>query len=121
MSGNRRIFVERRKGPDMLTKWVKWTGIIGWFIIISVVFIISEAKPRVENFFDRLFNVKLRKTWDEDLLRYSFILMILLFLLCTIAMIFNILRHRRKTDRFNKSIILLGLASLLGSIIYLIR
>jgi formate hydrogenlyase subunit 3/multisubunit Na+/H+ antiporter MnhD subunit len=121
MSENKRVFVERRRGPDKLTKWIKWTSIIGWLLIICVIFIISEAKPRVENFFDKLFHVHLRKTWDEDLLRYSFFLMVILFFLCAFAFIFNLMRHKRKTDRFNKSIIILGIVSFVGSLIYLLR
>jgi hypothetical protein len=112
---------ERRKGPDLLIKWVKWTAVIGWLFIIMIVFVVVEAKPPFETLFDRKLKIKLRDTWDMDLLRYSLYMMILLLVLCIIAFVNNLLRHKRKTDRFSVSVFLLGIASIVGIIIYLVK
>lgn len=50
-----------------------------------------------------------------------FIILVLNFAVCTMGFIFNMARHRRKTDRFNKSIIIMGLLSLAGILWYLFR
>lgn len=82
-------FQDRRRGPDILVKWVKWASLISWLIVSIVLFIIDRARPPVETFFERVLNIKLRTTWDEDLLKYSFYLLIALFIFCAISLIFN--------------------------------
>ena len=118
MPDKKKKYIEKRRKPDLLTKWVQWSALTGWIIIFATYAIAFTAKPPVESFVDRFLNVKLRDTWDTDLLSYSFYLMILLLILCIIAFIFNMMRRKRKTDRFNISIILLGIASIIGIIIY---
>lgn len=118
--GDERVFVDRRKGPDFWAKWVSWAGIIVWIIVFVIVFIVDKAKPRVENFIDRMFHVTLRKTWDTSLMLYAFYLLLFLFLLCALTIIINMYRHRRKTDRFNPTVIFFGIASLIGIILFMI-
>ena len=45
--------LDRRKGPDLLTKWVKWSGIISWLIIIVILFLTLVAKPDFESYMDK--------------------------------------------------------------------
>lgn len=117
---NERVFVDRRKGPDFWVKWVRRVGIIVWIIVIAIIFIIDKAKPPLESFLDRMFNIQLRKTWDDSLMFYAFCLLLFLFLLCAFTMVINIYRHRRKTDRFNPTVIFFGITSMIGIIIFMI-
>lgn len=50
-----------------------------------------------------------------------FVILVLNFAVCTIGFIFNLARHKRKTDRFNKSILILGALSLAGILWYIFR
>ncbi|HEX3028042.1 MAG TPA: hypothetical protein VHT34_01765 [Clostridia bacterium] len=113
--------VERRKGPDLLVKWIRWTVISGWLLIIAALLVIAEAKPEEKNFFDRLFENQVRESWDSNLLFGAFILLIILYLLCIIGFIFNLRRSKRKSDRISISIILLGLGSFAGIITYVMK
>ena len=100
-------------------KSLAWLGAIGWLVMFAVLFLLDQAKPQVENFFDRMFGVKRRATWDLELARYIFYLMILGLALSGLGLGINAKRHRRKKDKYRISLILLGLFSILGIILYL--
>jgi hypothetical protein len=103
----------------MLVKWVKWTGIVSWIVLFSIMLITDMAKPPIETFFDRMFNVKLRTYWDTGLIRLALVFMVVLFLLSVAGIIANSMRHRRKTDRYNKSVIFSATASFIGILFYI--
>lgn len=119
MYDGQRVFNERRKGPDFWVKWIKWAGYFSWVIAFAIIILTDRAKPPVETFFDRYFHIQLKRTWDIYLMRYAFLLLLVLFFICVFTIIVNFRRHRRKTDRYNPSIIILSVLSLLGIIIYL--
>jgi hypothetical protein len=114
-------FTERRKGPDTVVRAVWWTAGISWLLFIAALVFVETARPETETFFDRQFNISIREYWDENALLYVFIVLVLNFAVCTIGLIFNMARHRRKTDRFNKSILVLGTLSLAGILWHLFR
>lgn len=111
---------DRRKGPDTLTKWVRYSGIISWILIAAAFFITLTAKPGFISYMDESFHVKLQSDWDVNLMQYAYILLVLLFFFCMVSIIINLLRYKRKSDRFNKTLILNAAASLIGIILYLI-
>lgn len=112
--------IDRRKGPDKLVKWVKWSGMISWILISIILFITLIAKPGFESYMDESFHIKLQKTWDTVLMQYVLILLVLLFFFCIISIAINLSRCRRKSDRFNKTLILNAAASFIGIILYLL-
>lgn len=112
-------YAERRRGPDIFVKLVHWIGIIAWIFATIILVIIEAAKPEFETFFDRMLNLHLRTTWDLDVAQYAFLFMLLLFYVCVIAILINSRRMKRKTDRFNKSIIALAILSLIGIVVYI--
>lgn len=119
MSNDSRAFGERRKGPDFWTKFINWIGYLAWFIEIAIIMLADRAKPPVETFFDRYFSIKLRSGWDTDVMTSAFYLMIVLFIICIITLYINSKRHRRKTDRYNHSVIILSILSFAGIIVCL--
>ena len=114
-------FTERRKGPDAVVRAVWWTAGISWLLFIAALIFVETARPEIETFFDRQFDISIRDYWNENALLYIFIILVLNFAVCVIGFIFNMARHRRKTDRFNKSILILGTLSLAGILWYLFR
>ncbi|MDD3706444.1 MAG: hypothetical protein PHC45_10355 [Clostridiaceae bacterium] len=112
--------LDRRRGPDKLVKWVKWSGIISWFLVSITLFITLIAKPDFESYMDKSFHVKLQSTWDTIMMQYVLVLLVLLFFFCMISIAVNLSRCRRKSDRFNKTLILNAAASFVGIILYLL-
>ena len=121
MAEMQRRFTERRKGPDAVVRAVWWTAGISWLLFIAALIFVETARPEIETFFGRQFDISIRDYWNENALLYMFIILVLNFAVCVIGFIFNMARHRRKTDRFNKSILILGTLSLAGILWYLFR
>jgi len=107
----------RRKGTDIWFKSIRWLAVIGWLLMFAAIFISAIAKPDSKNYFNK-FAWSLRTTWDMQLFRYFFYLMILGFCISVVGFAINIKRHRRKNDEYLVSLILLGLTSIVGIAIY---
>ena len=108
----------RRKGTDIWFKSIRWFAVIGWLLMFAAIFITAIAKPESKNYFNKL-AWHLRTTWDMELFRYFFYLMILGFCISVVGFAINNKRHRRKNDEYMASLILLGLTSIVGIAIYL--
>ncbi len=112
---------ERRKGPDLWVKLLGWLAIVGWFLMFMVLFIIDRAKPEYENMFTKAANIKVRTSWNQELINYLFYLMIFGLCMSIIGLVINSRRHHRAKDRFRYTLIILGIISLLGIIMHLFR
>lgn len=112
--------LDRRRGPDKLVKWVKWSGIISWILVSAALFITLVAKPGFESYMDKSFHIRLGSTWDTNLMQYVLLLLVILFFFCMISIAINLTRCRRKSDRFNKTLILNAAAAFIGILLYLI-
>lgn len=110
---------ERRKGPDFWMKSLRWFAIVGWLFMLAALLIFAKAKPKVEAFIERYYNIELRATWDMELMSHIFFLMILGVCISIVGFVINTKRHRRQTDEYRVSMILLGLISIFGIILYL--
>ena len=121
MAETKRAYIERRKGPDSVVKAVWWSAGISWLLFIAAIVFTENARPRLSTFFDRQFNVSVRDYWNENALLYAFIILVLNFAVCIIGFIFNMARHKRKTDKISKSILVLGIVTFAGILWYLLR
>ncbi|MGE5676646.1 MAG: hypothetical protein ACM3ZR_01150 [Pseudomonadota bacterium] len=111
---------DRRRGPDVLVKWVKFSGIISWMLIAIVLFVTLISKPDYESYMDDSFHIRLQNAWDVNMMQYAFLLLVMLFFFCMISIVINLMRYRRKSDRFNKTLILNAAAAFTGIILYLL-
>ncbi len=112
---------DRRKGPDLWSKTLRWLGVFGWFVMFVAIFILDRAKPEEENMFTKAAKISVRKTWDQELIHYLFYLMIFGLCISVIGIVINSRRHHRKDDRFKYILIILGIISLFGIIKYLFK
>ena len=112
---------DRRRGPDLLIKTLRWLGIFGWFVMIVALYILDMAKPEEENMFTKTANVSVRTTWDPKLIHYLFCLLIFGLCISVIGIVINSRRHHRKDDRFKYILITLGAISTFGIIKYLFK
>ncbi len=112
---------DRRRGPDLWSKTLRWLGVFGWFVMFVAIFIIDRAKPEEENMFTKAAKVSVRKTWDQELFHYLFYLMIFGLCISVIGMVINSRRHHRVDDRFKYILIILGIISSFGIIKYLYK
>jgi hypothetical protein len=115
-----RTFQKRRRGPDLLVKSIHYFASFSWFIILLLFIAVSVAKPRMETFFDRFAGGRLSNTWDQTFMGYAFWLLIFLFIICSLGLIINSSRHKRKSDHYNLSLIIFEIMSVLGIILYVV-
>lgn len=114
------IFLEeRRKKPDAICMWLEIASIAAWIILFCVLVFYQDAKPQVEIFLDRFFEIEVRETWDNNKLKTAFHLLVFLFLFSTFSIFLNFKRLKRSTDRIRKSFIISLAGSVIGIIIYL--
>ena len=112
---------DRRRGPDALVKWVNAAGILIWALVLVILGFAQEAKPQVETVIDKAFNTKLRNTWNYSLINDALYLLIFQLILCVVTIFINSKRHRRKTDKYNPSVIILGIVSIIGIVLLKIK
>ena len=113
--------VERRRRKDWVVRSVSVIALFGWLLAIMSLITVRIAQPRGDDYFTRVYGSSIIGFWNTPMLRVSFLALLLSFMSCLIGMIANMMRHRRKSDRFNKSVITLAILSLLGCVAFLVN
>jgi hypothetical protein len=121
---------ERRTGPDPLIKltwsisklsWmiVLFLVIFSWILISSILLIdyVSQT-PFSNNNTDRNI-LGLPSDWYSLVMNYTYYLFIAVFVICAFGLILNSFRHSRKSDTYNRSLIVLSIISIIGIIAHL--
>lgn len=110
---------ERRKGPDLLVRSLTWANAIASLSLVGAFCLTAMAKPQIETFFDRYYNVNLyrRPTWDMTLMKYMAGLFILSALTGVVGLLLNSRRRRRKDDYIRMTLVVCLLISLVGLIL----
>jgi len=114
-------FQERRRKADWITKMAAILSFISWVVVFMVWVFLDQASPERGTIFNSWFGVAVRDHWDETFFPLVFGLLLASLSLCIIALIFNKLRKRRKTDRYRKSIIIIGAITIVGIILFVTR
>jgi hypothetical protein len=114
--------VERRKKRDWISRCVPILAVIGWLSAALTLHFIYMAQPRGENVYTSLVrNAEFTVSFlNVGMLRLAGGFLVFSLFVCVVGTLLNITRKRRKTDRFNKFIIILGAASLFGIVAYII-
>ncbi len=118
MNGNKAA--NRRRGPDTMTKAIGIFAGISWLLVLLVFILKTYAKPRMADMFVKSYGISLKQTMDTSLQMYANIALVLVIAVCFIGIIINMSRHKRKSDRFSKSLIFFGVGSLLWLVINLL-
>jgi len=125
--GRREGFGERRSGHDRLLRIMSWSGIVGWAIMLVVMVAVDRAKPDDSAFIPnkRIFEqagvpYHPQTTWDQDLVRYIFYLLIAGLVLGITGLVVNSRRHRRRDDHYRIHLVLLTVISAVGIFYYLV-
>ena len=121
---------ERRAGPDSLIKltlsiaklsWVIafFVIIFSWVLISSIYIIEHVSRTPIDDFIGQHNNFVMPADWDSILIGYSFYLSIFMFVICTLGLLFNSFRHHRKSDTYNKSLLVFSILSFAWIIVHL--
>jgi len=113
-------FQERRRQADWVIKAASILSFISWLVAVAALFVFEIASPDRINV-SGVMGGTTRIAWNTALFPVTFILLILSVLSCITAFIFNAMRMRRKTDKYRKSIIIIGALSLIGLVAFTLR
>jgi hypothetical protein len=100
---------ERRRGPDVWLKLVNWVAISCWILMLGVLYLFDKAKPRTSTFFDRTANIPVDTSWDLGIVNNLLVLLATILGFCTIGLLVNSRRVKRRDDHYSVSLILLGI------------
>jgi len=114
-------FSERRKKADWVVKMATILSVLSWLVATAVIFVLDRASPEKEHMFSRMFGVSVREFWETPLLNVALVLLIISLAICIFAFVFNMLRMRRKTDKYKKSIIIIGVITIIGIVFFIFR
>lgn len=113
----------RRRGPDLFVRIAGALGGAGWLLLILALVCVGKAKPESANVFGYKVDIPagtvIRITWDPAYMLYAFYLAMGALCLGVMAILFNLMRQRRKDDSILLSPILVTLSALAGVIKYL--
>lgn len=117
---------ERRIGPDLWVRALRWIGIAGWMIMLVVYILLDRAKPEYGTFIDTMYfeqlgiSANIDSRWDMSLVEIIFYLMILSLCISIAGLVINTGRRKRVDDGFRKYLVTLAFISLFGIVYYLL-
>lgn len=102
---------ERRKGDDGILKFINLMSFWLWGALFIILAIITKAGRSVAYINKNQLLWLPVGFWKANLLKISLVITIVCICVCTMSIILNFARHRRKTDRIKRSLILCELIS----------
>ena len=112
-------YQNRRKKADWLVKSAAALSIVAWFVAFAVWLLLDVASP--DMWLNYRGNEVGNANWDDNLLSMVFLLLLLSLAICIVAFVFNKLRMRRKTDKYRKSVFVIGGITIIGIVAFLLR
>lgn len=122
MFGKKNIDLNLRAEPDFWARSIKKFACVSWYLAGIVLLIAVFALPPVRFFINTSFDLNLKTKWSQSLLQIDFYLLLTIFIVSSVGLYINSIRHRRRNDQYNASLIyftLLSALSIIGYIIFL--
>ena len=121
-------YLDRRKKADWIVRMATILSVLSWAVVIAVWAVLDAASPErdrqfISSIIRKHFDVQtyVRTGWNRTLLPVGFLLLVASLAVCLVAFFFNKMRMKRKTDKYRKSIIVIGVVTIAGIVAFLIR
>ena len=130
MSEREQSFTNRRRQADWVVNAAAVLSVLAWVVAFLVLLILDIASDSVQ-----MEGLQAwlaggqgavggtgRTGWNVVLLRQVGLILLVVSFLCSVAaFIFNMMRMRRKTDKYRKSVIIMGSITLVSIVFYVMR
>lgn len=120
-SGEIYVPIERRKGKDNIIKFVNTMCFLLWAVLFMVFAIIEKAGKNIANIQRENLLWAKAEAWNIDSLKIALIITLICIVICTVCIILNFTRHRRRTDKIKKSLITAEIISFLIGIFLILK
>ena len=108
--------VDRRQGQDPLVKALTFIVIFSFSLIFLIFILLLMPKTSDQIMFFRKYNLNPDMPWEESFLNYAFILLIIQLFISSTGVVLNIIRGKRRNDKFHYSLMVFIIISLIGII-----
>ncbi|MFM2476160.1 hypothetical protein [Celerinatantimonas sp. MCCC 1A17872] len=110
-------FVDRRKGPDHLQRWLGALTILCWLLFLVALIVFHYARPQINYGYLEFKGIDTRQNWDKTYLPWYLRSLWLCFGVTLIDVLLRLKRNRRKSDYhfYNLFILMLMIIGALGS------
>ncbi len=111
----------RRKKSDPLMRLLTVANVGAAASLFTVFCLTALAKPEIETFFDRYYNVHLyrRPNWDMNLMNYIGVMLLVCCLISLSGLYINSKRLRRKGDYIRATQVVSLIIAIFGLALYL--
>ena len=112
---------ERGKGDDGVLKFINLMSFWLWGALFIVLAIITKAGRSVAYIQENQLLWLPLRFWRANLLKISLVVTIVCMCVCTMSIILNFARHRRKTDRIKRNLIVCEVISFILGIFLILK
>ncbi|HBF37169.1 MAG TPA: hypothetical protein DDW50_07595 [Firmicutes bacterium] len=120
MAQKKDIKLDLRSEPDVITKSIGKFSLICWILTFTAIVVACLAMPTVRNFLSTSFSLNLKPAWSKILYHIDFYILTVIFVISGLGLFLNSIRHRRRTDKYDPSLVYFLILSALCMIGYLI-
>jgi hypothetical protein len=113
------IYKNKRRNPDLILTLLAWTNAIAGISLVVVLILFAFAKPDLETFFDRYYDITLRSTWNHAFSGYIAFFLCLSLVSSATGLYLNGKRLRRKDDYIRAMLVVSLVISTIGLILIL--
>ena len=99
---------DRRHKKDWILQALPFFSVIGWFLALMSFAFLDRGQAFGGLSCLSIFDPNKSADWNPSSIRAALIILIITFGFCVVGFILNTRRHKRKTDRYNKSILIAG-------------
>jgi formate hydrogenlyase subunit 3/multisubunit Na+/H+ antiporter MnhD subunit len=107
---------DRRQGQDPLVKALTFTVVFSFSLIFLIFILLLMPKTSDQIMFFRKYNLNPDRPWEESFLNYAFVLLIIQLFISSTGVVLNIIRGKRRNDKFHYSLMVFIIISLIGII-----
>ena len=107
---------DRRQGQDFLVKCLTFTVMLSFTLVFIIFILLLMPKTSDQIMFFRKYNLNPDMPWERSFLNYAFILLIIQLFISSSGVILNIVRGKRRNDKFHYSLMIFIIISLIGII-----
>ena len=105
MAQKKDIKLDLRSEPDFITKSIgKFAGLC-WILTFLAIILTALALPVIRNVISTTLNLDLKPTWSKSLYHIDFYILAAIFVVSGVGLYFNSIRHRRRTDKYDVSLL----------------
>jgi hypothetical protein len=120
MAGKKEINLDLRSEPDLITKSISKFSLICWCLTLGALILAGLALPTVRIFLSNVLNLSLKTNWSKILYHVDFFILAAIFIISGLGLFLNSIRHRRRTDQYDTSLVYFLILSAICIVGYLI-